>query len=219
VTSPAPPTPTLLARGPWDADAVRAIWHEDHFEAPSARSDAADAAIAALRDRGSPSHDGLAARLVDFRPTGDGLELELQPVRWALRLVDGDASESVAALCITRDAEGRWLAGRRAPWLSSWAGRWALGAGGAVDPFENPFDTLTRELREEWAVEPEAVRGEALVRLPHRMIMFVGQAWLAPGAEVVRDDEHDQHAWWPADVDAWPAEADEPLRRMARLLA
>jgi hypothetical protein len=51
------------------------------------------------------------------------------------------------------------------------------------------------------------------------MVMFVGQAWLAPGAEVTRDHEHDAHAWWPADVADWPAEADEPLRRMATLLA
>jgi 8-oxo-dGTP pyrophosphatase MutT (NUDIX family) len=122
-------------------------------------------------------------------------------------------------MCLTRDSEGRWLAGRRAAWLSSWAGRWALGAGGAVDPGESPFDTLTRELREEWAVTPERVVGEALVRLPQRLIMFVGQAWLPRDARVEMDDEHDAYAWWPADIDDWPAEADEPLRRMARLLA
>ena len=49
--------------------------------------------------------------------------------------------------------------------------------------------------------------------------MFVGQAWLPAGAEVTRDAEHDEHAWWPADVDAWPDEADAVLRRMVRLLA
>jgi 8-oxo-dGTP diphosphatase len=133
--------------------------------------------------------------------------------------VPGDASASVAALCVIRDSEGRWLAGRRAAWLSSWAGRWALGAGGAVDLGESPADTLIRELDEEWSVAPERARGEALVRLPHGMIMFVGQAWLPAGAEVVRDDEHDAHAWWPADPADWPDEADEPLRRMATLLA
>src|SRR3954470_20022408 len=170
--------PALLARGPWRADQVHALWRDEHFEAPGAHTEAADAAIASLRERGSPSHDGVAARLVDYRQRDGVLELELQPLRWALRLVEGDASESMAALCVTRDAQGRWLAGRRAAWLSSWAGRWALGAGGAVDPGESPFDTLTRELREEWSVEAERVQGEALVRLPHRMIMFVGQAWL-----------------------------------------
>ena len=72
--------------------------------------------------------------------------------------MEGDASLSVAALCVTRAADGRWLAGRRAPWLSSWAGRWALGAGGAVDVGESPVQTLTRELEEEWSVAPERVR-------------------------------------------------------------
>ncbi len=216
----APPRPALLARGPWSENQVEAVWHEHEFEAAGHKVDAADAAIEALRDRGSPSHDGVAARLVDFTDHDDGrLTIELQPVRWALRLVEGDASHSVAALCVTRDGDGRWLAGRRAPWLASWAGRWALGAGGAVDVNENPFNTLRRELHEEWSVAPERLQGEALVRLPHDMIMFVGQAWLPAGAEVTPDDEHDSFAWWPADVDAWPDEADEPLRRMAKLLA
>jgi 8-oxo-dGTP diphosphatase len=212
--------PALLARGPWGAGDVRAHWHEEQFEPPPECAAAADAAIAALAERGSPSHDGLSARLVAHRIDDDGaLVLELQPVRWALRLVEGDASSSMAALCVIRDAEGRWLAGRRAPWLSSWPGRWALGAGGAVDVGESPVDTLVRELDEEWAVAPERVHGEALVRLPHQLVMFVGQAWLPRDAEVTRDHEHDAHAWWPADVADWPAEADEPLRRMATLLA
>ncbi|QEC47122.1 NUDIX domain-containing protein [Baekduia soli] len=213
------PAPALLARGPWDAAQVRVVWRPEPFEPAAPTVQAADAAIRALRDRGSPSHDGVAARLVGFSATGAGLELELQPLRWALRLVEGDASQSISALCVTRDSEGRWLAGRRAAWLSTWAGRWALGAGGAVDEGESPFDTLTRELQEEWSVTPNRVVGEALVRLPHQAVMFVGQAWLPEGATVVPDDEHDEHAWWPADIDAWPPEADEPLRRMARLLA
>ena len=49
--------------------------------------------------------------------------------------------------------------------------------------------------------------------------MLVGQAWLAPGAEVQRDHEHDLHAWWPRDVAYWPREADGALRLMAGLLA
>lgn len=211
--------PQILARGPWELDQVSAHWRSDHFTPEPEHGEAADAAIASLRDRGSPSHDGLAARLVDYRAEGDGLALELQPLRWALRLVEGDASHSVAALCVTRSADGRWLAGRRAAWLSSWAGRWALGAGGAVDLGENPAQTLVRELQEEWSVTPAHVRGEALVCLPHRLIMFVGQAWLPEGAEVIPDHEHDAHAWWPSDIDAWPEEAGEPLRRMARWLS
>ena len=213
-----PDEPALLARGPWRPDEVEVHWSDAPYDAPPARDEQADAAIAALRDRGSPSHDGLAARLVDHTEDNGRLQLHLQPVRWALRLVEGDASLSVAALCVTRSADGRWLAGRRAPWLSSWPGRWALGAGGAVDVGESPVDTLTRELREEWSVVPERVRGEALVRLPHKLVMFVGQAWLPDGAEVTPDHEHDAYAWWPAAIEDWPAEADEPLRRMAGML-
>jgi 8-oxo-dGTP diphosphatase len=210
--------PQLLARGPWELEQVRARWRDGHFEPTRAQADAADAAIARLRERGSPSHDGLAARLVDYSVHPDEIVLELQPTRWALRLVEGDASSSVAALCVTRSADGRWLAGRRAPWLSSWAGKWALGAGGAVDLGENPADTLARELEEEWSVSPAQIRGEALLRLPHGLVMFVGQAWLKEGAEVTPDHEHDAYAWWPAEIDQWPAQASEPLRRMAHWL-
>ncbi len=212
--------PEVLARGPWELDRITARWIDEPYEPSPAQTEAADAAIRSLHDRGSPSHDGVAARLVGFEQDADGISIEMQPLRWALRLLTGDASQSMAALCVTRAADGRWLAGRRAPWVSSWAGRWALGAGGAVDVGESPADTLVRELAEEWSVEPERVRGEALLRLPHKLVMFVGQAWLPAGAEdaVRPDEEHDEYAWWPANVEDWPAEAGEALPRMARWL-
>jgi len=77
-----------------------------------------------------------------------------------------------------------------------------------------------RELQEEWSVSAEHVRGEALLRLQHRLVMFVGQAWLARGddVQVSPDEEHDVFAWWPADIDAWPPEAGDVLPRMARWL-
>lgn len=209
----------ILARGPWEPADVEVRWRAEHYEAPAEHVEAADAAIAALRDRGSPSHDGLAARLVGHGVRDGRLVLDLQPMRWALRLVERDASHSLTALCVARDSEGRWLAGRRAPWLSTWPGRWALGAAGAVEVGESPAQTLVRELDEEWSVTPEEVRVEMLVRLGDGLVMLVGQARLPQGAEVVPDDEHDAYAWWPADVSRWPAEADQPLRRMARLLA
>jgi len=212
-------SPGILARGPWSTDRVSATWSEETYVPPPEHEAAADAAIQALRERDSPSHDGVAARMVSHTESDGRIAFQLQPVRWALRLVDGDASASIASLCITRDAQGRWLAGRRAAWLSSWAGRWALGAGGAVDLGENPVDTLARELWEEWAVEPERVQAEALVRLPHNLVMFIGTAWLPDGAEVTMDHEHDAYAWWPADVEDWPDEADAPLRYMATLLS
>ena len=197
---------------------MAAHWREDEFEPHAGAHAAAGEAIAQLRDRGSPSHDGLGARLASYDSSPQGLELELQPVRWSLRLGD-DAAASLSALCVTRDGEGRWLAGRRAAWLATWAGRWALGAGGSVEVGENPAQTLARELHEEWSVEPERLSIEALVRIPSGLVLLVGLATLAPGAEVVPDAEHDEYAWWPADVSAWPDEADEPLRRMASLLS
>ncbi len=215
---PALPRPTVLARGPWPLERVSVRWSEQCFEPSPAHVAEADAAIAALQERGSPSHDGMAGRLVGYREQDGGIEIEMQPVRWALRLVGGDASCSMAALSVTRDAGGRWLAGRRAPWVASWAGRWALGAGGAVDLGESPADTLVRELDEEWSVAPARVRAEALVALPHRMVMFVGQAWLPEGAEVTPDHEHDAFAWWPPEIGEWPAEAGDALPLMARWL-
>ena len=208
----------ILARGPWDRGQVAVQWREDSFEPAPSQSSAADRAIAALEDRGSPAHDGLAARLCAFEADGDALRLTLQPVRWALRLSD-DAAGSLSVLCVARDAEGRWLAGRRAPWVATWAGRWALGAGGSVELGEDPVDALTRELEEEWSVVPERFAVEALVSLPTGLAMLVGQAWLPPGAAVERDAEHDAHAWWPPEPEAWPDEAGPVLRRMAGLLA
>jgi len=209
----------VLARGPWDPDQVEVTWRTDPFDPPGEATDAADVALDALRRRGSPSHDGLAARMVDFETASDRLSLELQPARWALRLLPNGAAQSLSILCAVRAADGRWLAGRRAAWLASWAGRWALGAGGSVEVDENPAETMGRELLEEWSVEPERLRIEALVLLPSEMVMLVGQAWLADGATVAPDDEHDEFAWWPPDPAQWPPEADPWLRRVADLVA
>ena len=210
--------PGILARGPWQSAQVSVRWRDEEFEPNARQNAAADRAIAALEDRGSPSHDGLAARLASFHATEQGIRLELQPMRWSLRLGD-DAAASLSVLCVARDTAGRWLAGRRAPWVATWAGRWALGAGGSVEVGEDPVQALTRELEEEWSVAPERLAVEALVSLPSGLVMLVGQAWLPAGAQVERDHEHDAHAWWPAEPAAWPDDADPALRRMASLLA
>jgi 8-oxo-dGTP diphosphatase len=211
--------PALLARGPWDPSAVEASWRADVYEPDAGTTEEADRLLAALGERGSPTHDGLAARLVDFSTDAGALRLELQPVRWALRLLQDNAQASISALCIVRAADGSWLAGRRAAWLASWPERWALGAGGSVEVDENPAQTLARELEEEWSVQGERMTIEALVRTPTGMILLVGQAWLPEGASVTPDHEHDEFAWWPPDVDSWPSEADAPLRRIGALLA
>lgn len=212
-------THDMLARGPWSPDQVTYVWRDDPFEPDAADDAAADAALAQLRERGSPSHDGFAARLAAFEQRDGGLQLELQPARWSLRLVGSAATRSVSVLCVVRDADGRWLAGRRAAWLASWTGRWTLGAGGAVEVGESPVEAMTRELEEEWSVVPERLTVEALAATPNGLAFLVGLAWLPPGAVAVRDDEHDAHAWWPAAVEQWPDEADETVRRMATLLA
>jgi 8-oxo-dGTP diphosphatase len=211
----------LLARGPWDPEHVHTHWLADEYQPDEASTAAADAAVDELRRRGSPSHDGLAARLVRYNARPDELDLELQPARWSLRLTPMPENRSLSCLCVVRSADGRWLAGRRAAWVATWASRWALGAGGAVEIGESPTTTLGRELEEEWSVRPERLSIEALVHLPSDLLLLVGLAHLPAGADeqVVPDEEHDEFAWWPADVEQWPAEADEPLRMMARMLS
>ena len=208
----------VLARGPWEAAAIQVAWRADAFQPGADATLEADRVLEQLQRRGSPSHDGLAARMVGFERTADGLVLELQPIRWALRLLGNDAGASISALCVVRDADGNWLAGRRAAWVASWAGRWALGAGGSVEVDENPAQTLLRELDEEWRVAPERLQVEALMRLNSGMVMLVGQAWLPRGAQVTPDHEHDDFAWWPSQLERWPPEADAPLRSLGALL-
>ena len=211
--------PALLARGPWPLDRVECVWRDEHFDPGTSVGGRRRRDRRAARPRLAEPR---RARRAPRRTTPSATAASTSSCsRCAGRCASCPATPrgSVSSLCVIRDSEGRWLAGRRAEWLSSWAGRWALGAGGAVDVGEWPADTLLRELGEEWSVTAERAQAEALVRLPHGMFMFVGQAWLPPGAEVTPDHEHDEHAWWPADPADWPDEADEPLRRMATLLA
>ncbi|MDQ3720665.1 MAG: NUDIX hydrolase [Actinomycetota bacterium] len=208
----------LLARGPWAPGDVDVRWHQAEYEPPAKLSAAADARVAELAERGSPAHDGMAARMRDHEARDGGLWLELQPARWALRLVDSEACDSLTALCVVRREDGRWLAGRRASWLATWAEQWALGAGGAVEVGESPVQTLTRELDEEWQLRPSEVAVEALVRLPSGLAMLVGQVTVPSDALPVPDAEHDEFAWWAPDPADWPPEADERLRRMGVLL-
>ncbi len=210
--------PEMLARGPWAPADIEARWADTPWEAPADLEREADARIEALRERGSPTHDGLSGRLARYEQTDSGLVLECEPARWAVRLVEGKASDSLTALCAVRTRDGRWLAGRRAAWVATWAGRWALGAGGAVDVGESPAHTLTRELDEEWKIVPEALQVEALIRLPNGLTMVVGLATVADDTEPVMDAEHDTWEWWPADVGEWPPHADERLQGMARFL-
>jgi len=211
--------PGIIARGPWLPEQVHVSWSDQPYVPSAQATRAADAAIAALARRGSPSHDGTSARLAALQATNDSLELQLQPIRWSLRLSSTDALQSLAAMCAVRSNDGRWLAGHRADWLASWPGRWALGAGGSVDAGEDPVDTLRRELAEEWSTQAERLSVEALLCLEQRLVLFIGMAWLAEGATVVADSEHSGYAWWPPEPKLWPAEADGAVRQMGILLA
>ena len=209
---------TLLARGPWAPDQVESVWRPDRWEPPAEAERLADAAVEALRDRGSPAHDGEAARLAAWDAANGTLRLELQPARWALRLIDARESNSLTAMTVVRREDGSWLAGRRAGWLATWPNRWALGAGGAVEVGEDPAATLSRELHEEWQLTPDELTVEALAALPAGLIAIIGLATVSRDAEPVPDAEHDEFAWWPADVSSWPAHADAGLRRLATVL-
>ncbi|MGI8846214.1 MAG: NUDIX domain-containing protein [Thermoleophilaceae bacterium] len=211
-------SPGVVARGPWDAVSIRSSWSDEPFQPPPEVDAAADAALAALAERDSPTHDGLAARMQQLTVGDTGIDMVCQPMRWSLRLLE-DAADSLSALCVVRDGDGRWLAGRRAAWVASWPGRWALGAGGSVEVGENPAETLPRELHEEWGLVPDPLTVEAIVRVPSGMVLLVGLARVPARSEVVMDPEHDAFEWWPPDPDDWPDHADRPLRLMARLLA
>ena len=80
-SEPTTELPEILARGPWPLEQVKARWRQEHFEPSPGHAEAADTAIKELQDRGSPSHDGVAARLLDYRQDKDGITLELQPLR------------------------------------------------------------------------------------------------------------------------------------------
>src|SRR5918997_1915268 len=125
------PAPGILARGPWQADQVEARWLDEPYQPPDEIQRLADAAVDDLRERGSPSHDGLATRLVGWRVDANRLVLELQPSRWALRLVEGNACDSLTALCVVRAEEAR----RR--------GALAAGGGPAAQADGTPTGQLT----------------------------------------------------------------------------
>ena len=95
---------------------------------PPARAEAADAAIAALRERGSPSHDGLAARLVGPRgATTAGSTLDLQPT--ALGAAPGRGRRVALGRRAVRHARRRRALAGRPPRAVAVVVAGALGAG------------------------------------------------------------------------------------------
>ena len=68
--------PGILARGPWQPADVHVSWSDEPYAPPPEAIEEADQVLAGLRDRGSPAHDGLAARLSGFSVDNGGLTLE-----------------------------------------------------------------------------------------------------------------------------------------------
>ena len=177
-------------------------------------------AIAELRTAARPATTASPRGSPASSADDGGLELELQPMRWALRLVATTPAASLAALCV-----------RATPTAAGWPGAARRGsrpgpAAGRSAPAARSRSARTRPRRSRASCtrsgrsRPSALAVEALVALPNRLVMLVGQAWLARGRRGRRrDHEHDEHAWWPRRLDAWPEEADPALRRMARCCA
>ena len=209
--------PTVLAHGSWTGEQVKHQWLQENYAPPQTDLDHAQEELAKLRARGSPSYDGLSARLVDFHQVNQNLELTIQPIQWSLRLLP-DARDSLTVLCVVRTEDGRWLVGRRAAWVATWAGKWTLGAGGAVELGENPVDTLVRELNEEWSLKPQELDIKALIRTPNRLTILIALAWVSGDAQPVLDVEHDEFAWWPAQVTEWPNTAASQVRKIGEML-
>ena len=121
--------PGILARGPWAPGHVTVRWDDAPFAASPEADAAADATLAELAERGSPTHDGIAARLAALEVGARGMDLVCQPMRWSLRLGDDAADSSRrCAWCATPTAAG-WPAAARHGWPAGpAAGRWAPAA-------------------------------------------------------------------------------------------
>ena len=151
-----------------------------------------------------------------------GLELELQPMRWCLRLVErATRSSSISVLCVVRDADGPLARGP-----ARGLGRDAGPAAGRSARAARSRSARTRSRpspassRRSGPSRPSASRSRRSCACPTARRCSSGRPGCAEGAEVVRDPEHDAHAWWPAEIRrAGPTEADPALRRMARLLS
>ena len=136
---------------------VEARWRDDAYEPPGGgRTARPTMAVDALRERGSPCHDGLSTRLVSYGEDGRRAGAGAPAVALGAAAGGGRRLDQPHGALRGAHRDGRWLAGRRAAWVSTWASRWALGAGGAVDLGESPAETLPRELHEEWQLEPRA---------------------------------------------------------------
>ncbi len=114
-------------------------------------------------------------------------------------------STFVLAVCaVIRDGD-RVLAMRRAAHKDAGAGLWET-VSGRVEPDEDPLSAMQRELAEETglevALDPRPIDAYVVRRntIPMCVLVYRG---VRTGGEVVRSDEHDDHAWLtPAELRA-----------------
>lgn len=111
---------------------------------------------------------------------------------------------------------------RRAATKDAGAGLWET-LSGRVEPGEDPFDAVTREVAEESGLEVRIDRRPADVYTARRgdepMVVLLYRAdWR--GGEAHPSDEHDAFAWWTPDEFAEHSTLDrlvEAVRRAAAL--
>ena len=205
----------ILARGPWDPADVRASLEPRSVRAGGEGDGGRRPSLEELRERGSPAHDGLAARLVAFearrrpsdarapaRAMGAAPARPTTPPRSLLGArapcAPPTAAGSPAAARLARDL-GRALGarrrrrrrGRREPRAHARPGA----RGGVVGPPRS------------------GSRSRRSSRRPNGMVCSSGQAWLADGAEVVRPTTSTTSSpGGPPRSTAGRSEADTPLR-------
>lgn len=134
----------------------------------------------------------------------------------------GDAKSTyyivAVAAIIVRD--GKILAMRRAA-NNVGPGLWET-VSGRVDAGEEPFDAVRREIAEESgltvAVEPRPLTSYQATRAGEPMMVIVYRAEYVSG-EVVRSDEHDEHAWLSAAEFAERSTLTKLVETVRRVLA
>ena len=139
----------ILARGPGPRSRSSPL-PEVPFEPRSMQLRRPTEQVHALRQRGSPSHDGLAAGWSTHQVNGGGRRSTCSLPCWAPRAGPGASSAGDVGAVRGRAADGRWLAVCRAG-VAGVVGR-PLGAGRWIGPGRRePMYTMGRELAEEWS--------------------------------------------------------------------
>ena len=166
-----PSTSTCLTR-PASSLAVPGRWTgcpragaSTPYEPSAEKTAAADRVIAELRGRGSPvaRRRRRPARRASPSVT-DGLHLDLEEMRWALRLI-GDASGALSRA--VRRARPRGPLARRPPRRSGWRAGRACGRSAPAARLtraRTPRSRSDASCSEEWSVEPERLAGRGAAR-------------------------------------------------------